>query len=206
MSSESDVDTDPSHPNRASRRIAKKKISDRRHAKLSSELEGLTSDAPSQPAMVHIPVPMSESDSSEEDEDGVEGLVTSGLSSSKNHKKQSATNSNGLDGEDEQPITSSFFASKHEISEPPIPIIDINEIGPDERMEAVGSIMSVVGTAVIVQAAFGNGHGTHRVLDTGSLLVFEDRKVLGAVSCYSALTQTIQALIFVLFSLAPNLV
>lgn len=167
---------------------------------MSSELEALTSDAPNLPAMVHIPVPMSESDSEDEDEDGIKTLVTAGPSSSKNPKKQSANDNNGLDGEDEQPITSSFFASKHEISEPTIPIIDITEIGADERMESVGSIMSVVGTAVIVQAAIGNGHGTHRVLDTGSLLVFEDRKVLGAVSYSSILSRMIRSIVL-LFSL-----
>lgn len=54
----------------------------------------------------------------------------------------------------------------------------MEEVGLEEKMEAVGSILSVVGSAVIVQAY---EHGSHRVLDTGSVLAFENRRVLGAV-------------------------
>lgn len=75
-------------------------------------------------------------------------------------------------------IASSIFTSKHELENPPVPPVEIEEIGPEETMEPVGVIMSVVGPAVIVQA---DAHGSQRVLDTGSLLCFADRRVLGAV-------------------------
>lgn len=73
----------------------------------------------------------------------------------------------------------SAFSTKHELEDPPIPLVEIEELEAEERMEVVGSIMSIVGSAVIVQAF---DHGSHRVLDTGSVLAFENRKVLGAVS------------------------
>lgn len=72
----------------------------------------------------------------------------------------------------------SAFSTKHELEDPPLPVVEIEELDEDEKMEVVGSIMSVVGNAVIIQAS---EHGAHRVLDTGSVLAFQNRRVLGAV-------------------------
>ncbi|KAF9516580.1 hypothetical protein BS47DRAFT_1292210, partial [Hydnum rufescens UP504] len=61
----------------------------------------------------------------------------------------------------------------------PIPKLPtIAKVDDDEELEAVGEVMSIVGTVVIVKAY---QDGSNRVLDTDSMLVFEDRKVLGLI-------------------------
>jgi H/ACA ribonucleoprotein complex non-core subunit NAF1 len=73
--------------------------------------------------------------------------------------------------------------TKNELSEPDIMIPPILQVGPDEQLERVGEIMSIVNNVVIVK---GGDSGTHRAsehaLDAETLLVYEDRKVLGYVS------------------------
>jgi H/ACA ribonucleoprotein complex non-core subunit NAF1 len=70
------------------------------------------------------------------------------------------------------------FNTKNEII--PIPKLPtIAKVEDDEELEPVGEVMSIVGTVVIVKAY---QDGSNRVLDTDSMLVFEDRKVLGLVS------------------------
>ena len=59
----------------------------------------------------------------------------------------------------------------------------ITQVGPDEQLEKVGEVMNIVNNVVIVK---GLESGTHRALeralDSGTLLVYEDRRVLGYVS------------------------
>jgi H/ACA ribonucleoprotein complex non-core subunit NAF1 len=54
-------------------------------------------------------------------------------------------------------------------------------VGPDEVLEKVGEVMSVVGNVVIVKGRAATSGGSERALDSDTLLVFEDRKVLGYV-------------------------
>jgi hypothetical protein len=73
--------------------------------------------------------------------------------------------------------------TKNELSEPDIVIPSIAEVGPDEQLEKVGEIMNIVNNVVVVK---GEASSTHRAsehaLDSETLLVYEDRKVLGYVS------------------------
>lgn len=70
-------------------------------------------------------------------------------------------------------------ATAHEITVPTVVLPSITEIGPDEPMELIGEVLNVVDSVVVVKSS---QNGMQRVLDTESLLVFEDRKVLGLVS------------------------
>ena len=73
--------------------------------------------------------------------------------------------------------------TKNELPEPDIVIPSIAEVGPDEQLEKVGEIMNIVNNVVVVK---GEPSSTHRAsehaLDSETLLVYEDRKVLGYVS------------------------
>lgn len=73
--------------------------------------------------------------------------------------------------------------TKNELHEPDIVIPSIAEVGPDEQLEKVGEIMNIVNNVVVVK---GEASSTHRAsehaLDSETLLVYEDRKVLGYVS------------------------
>jgi H/ACA ribonucleoprotein complex non-core subunit NAF1 len=92
-----------------------------------------------------------------------------------------------VDGEDEDEEEGGAVAAtvrtKNESSEPDIMIPPILQVDPDEQLERVGEIMNIVNNVVIVK---GGWSGTHRAsehaLDAETLLVYDDRKVLGYVS------------------------
>ncbi len=70
------------------------------------------------------------------------------------------------------------FRSANE-TQPIVKRSQVTKIDDMAEVQRIGEIQSVVGTAVIIQSSMG---GQFRVLDTDSLLVFEDRTVLGFVS------------------------
>jgi H/ACA ribonucleoprotein complex non-core subunit NAF1 len=74
--------------------------------------------------------------------------------------------------------------TKNELPEPDdIMIPPIAQVGPEEQLEKVGEIMNIVNNVVVVK---GEASSTHRAsahaLDSETLLVYEDRNVLGYVS------------------------
>lgn len=95
------------------------------------------------------------------------------------------------DDEDEdadagQSLKGTALCTKNEIHEPDVAVPDITEVGADEPLERIGTVMSIIDNVVIVKGLpTGSGIGNRaaeRALDCESLLVFEDRKVLGFVS------------------------
>ena len=73
--------------------------------------------------------------------------------------------------------------TKNELPEPDIVVPSITEVGPDEQLEKVGEIMNIVNNVVIVKGAASSTHrASEHALDSETLLVYEDRKVLGYVS------------------------
>jgi H/ACA ribonucleoprotein complex non-core subunit NAF1 len=87
------------------------------------------------------------------------------------------------DGEEGGGAVDMTLRTKNELSEPDIMIPPIVQVGPDEQLERVGEIMNIMNNVVIVR---GGESGTHRAsghaLDAETLLVYEDRRVLGYVS------------------------
>ena len=85
--------------------------------------------------------------------------------------------------EEEGAAVATTVRTKNELSEPDIMIPPIVQVGPDEQLERVGEIMNVMNNVVVVK---GGDSGTHRAsehaLDAETLLVYEDRRVLGYVS------------------------
>ena len=73
--------------------------------------------------------------------------------------------------------------TKNEVVEVDIIIPDISEVGPHEQLEKVGEVMSIVDRVVIVKGIPSDiaNRGSEKALDSDTLLVFEDRKVLGYV-------------------------
>lgn len=71
-----------------------------------------------------------------------------------------------------------FFASKNEIVDPSVQVPTITEVGIEEAIEEIGEVMSIVDSIVIVKTR--NADRT-RIIDSESLLVFDNRKVLGFV-------------------------
>lgn len=86
------------------------------------------------------------------------------------------------DDEEEGGAVPTMLRTKNELSEPDILIPPIVQVGPDEQLERVGEIMSIVNNAVIVKGGeSGTRRASEHALDAETLLVYEDRKVLGYV-------------------------
>ncbi|KAF9074867.1 Gar1/Naf1 RNA binding region-domain-containing protein [Rhodocollybia butyracea] len=85
-----------------------------------------------------------------------------------------------LDEEDAGPsaATSSYFVTKNEVVEAIITVPDLEQVGLEEHLEPVGEILNILDNAVIIKGPEG---GSDRALDADTLLVFEDRKVLGYI-------------------------
>lgn len=73
--------------------------------------------------------------------------------------------------------------TKNEAVEVEIVVPAISEVGPDEQLEGVGEVMNIIDKLVIVKGAPSGtaNRGSEKALDSDTLLVFEDRKVLGYV-------------------------
>jgi len=69
-------------------------------------------------------------------------------------------------------------ATVHEILAPQVTLPSITSVEPSETIELIGEMLSIVDSVVVVKSY---EHGQYKVLDTDSLLVLEDRKVLGLV-------------------------
>ncbi|KDQ63234.1 hypothetical protein JAAARDRAFT_168836 [Jaapia argillacea MUCL 33604] len=160
-------------------------------------LEGREVDSAGSSRPGSRPASESESDS---DSDG---------SASDQEDHREATNNDGKpridDVEDDNEEQGTSFASaanvktKNEISDLDVVVPDIAEVGPDEQLENVGTVMSISDDVVIIQgsAAHSAQNAHERALDADTLLVFEDRKVLGYV--YETFGPTYQPLYQVKF-------
>ncbi|CDO73451.1 hypothetical protein BN946_scf185013.g86 [Trametes cinnabarina] len=73
--------------------------------------------------------------------------------------------------------------TKNEVVEVDITIPEISEVGPHDTLEKVGEVMSIVDKVVIVKGVPSEiaNRGSEKALDSDTLLVFEDRKVLGYI-------------------------
>ncbi|KAG6889985.1 hypothetical protein C0995_012945 [Termitomyces sp. Mi166 len=104
--------------------------------------------------------------------------------------------------EDSGPVPSSgsYFQTKNEVVETNIVVPDITEVGPEEALEKVGEIRSVMGNTIVVTGVPSEvaNRGSERALDSDTLLVFQDRKVLGYI--YETFGPTSQPLYQVKFN------
>ncbi|KAJ6502674.1 Gar1/Naf1 RNA binding region-domain-containing protein [Mycena vulgaris] len=92
--------------------------------------------------------------------------------------------------------TATYFQTKNELVETDIVVPEIEEVASDEILERVGEVMSIIDRTVIVKGA--PSEVVSPTLDCDTLLVFEDRKVLGYI--YETFGPTTQPLYQVKFS------
>ncbi|KIJ66237.1 hypothetical protein HYDPIDRAFT_26605 [Hydnomerulius pinastri MD-312] len=76
-----------------------------------------------------------------------------------------------------------YLQTKNEIVEANVMTPTISEVEPGDALEKIGEVMSIVGNVVIVKGLPADHVKilSERALDAESLLVFEDRKVLGYI-------------------------
>ena len=81
--------------------------------------------------------------------------------------------------------------TKNEVADLPIIVPQTEEVEAHEHLERVGEVFSIVDKVVIVKGLPQQVQGrvSDRALDSDTLLVFEDRKVLGYVSIFFAALQ-----------------
>ena len=92
----------------------------------------------------------------------------------------------GIDDEDDEggnsrgrPVTA------HEVLNEEVAIPNVTEVDPKETLERVGEVLSILQDKIVIVKGLASqiaGHAPQGVLDTDTLLVFEDRKVFGYVS------------------------
>lgn len=117
----------------------------------------------------------SDSDSDSEDEPS---------SASKQPKVEDLTMDDDDDGG--AVVSPDQVRTKNEVAEVQIVIPQVEQIEENEVMEKVGEVLSIVDKVVIVQglSLHAPGRVSDRALDSDTLLVFEDRIVLGYVSTF----------------------
>ncbi|KIK94144.1 hypothetical protein PAXRUDRAFT_33679 [Paxillus rubicundulus Ve08.2h10] len=93
-----------------------------------------------------------------------------------------------------------YLQTKNEVVEADVIIPTISEVESDSTLDKVGEVMSIVGNVVIVKGLPADNVKSlsERALDVESLLVFEDRKVLGYI--YETFGPTSQPLYQVKFN------
>ncbi|KAI0348278.1 NAF1-domain-containing protein [Trametopsis cervina] len=135
----------------------------------------------------------------DDDKDHIEPSVTSDSSDSDSsdsdsepefQKKTSAKQAKNPDalGEDDDEggggiVSPDQVRTQNEVGEVNVVIPEVEEVGNEEVLEKVGEIMSIIDKVVIVKGAASQvqNRGSDKALDSDTLLVFEDRKVLGYI-------------------------
>lgn len=97
------------------------------------------------------------------------------------------------DDEDPVPVAASgtYFQTKHEVQEAEITIPEVDQLEAHEVLEKVGEVMNIVDHLAIVRGLPSEmlNRGSDRALDADTLLVFDDRKVMGYVRLCPSLLQ-----------------
>ncbi|KAJ2455626.1 hypothetical protein EV183_000725 [Coemansia sp. RSA 2336] len=79
--------------------------------------------------------------------------------------------------EDDEPV-SAVVKTRNEVVNPEVPAPPISQLPGNAELCCFGTVHSIVDSSVIIQA---NSSGEAHVLDSDSLIAFDDRKVLGVV-------------------------
>ncbi len=84
----------------------------------------------------------------------------------------------------------SYLPTQNELTEIDITVPRIDEVGTEEKLEKVGEVMTIVNRFAIVRGLPSEhlNRASERALDSDTLLVFEDRKVMGYVRVFFLLS------------------
>ncbi|KIK49482.1 hypothetical protein CY34DRAFT_69361 [Suillus luteus UH-Slu-Lm8-n1] len=120
----------------------------------------------------------SDSDSESDDDETAD---TAGEKNALNPRKPQID----VDDDEESGATTvaSYVQTKNEIVDTDIVVPSVSEVGLEEVLEKVGEVMNIIGNVVIVKGlpADSSRAVSEKALDVETLLVFDDRKVLGHV-------------------------
>ncbi|KAG8898277.1 hypothetical protein FRC01_010965 [Tulasnella sp. 417] len=131
-----------------------------------------------------LPATGSDSDSSSSDWDSSESSEPEEEEEGVSRKKAlPLRNSKPGDSDDDDEVegrtNSAPVKTTNEVVDPNVVPPSIEKVGDDELLEIVGDVMNIIGSVVVVKGLPGSA--AEKVLDTGSLLVWDDRHVLGEV-------------------------
>ncbi|KAI5997947.1 Gar1/Naf1 RNA binding region-domain-containing protein [Pisolithus albus] len=116
----------------------------------------------------------SESESSSEEDSGVEPMPRDPTElTSHDHASDIEHEDVGTTGD------IGYVHTKNEVVDTDIVVPEVSEVSPEDSLEKVGEVMSIVGNVVIVKGLLADNPKTlsERALDAETLLVFDDRKI-----------------------------
>ncbi|KJA28521.1 hypothetical protein HYPSUDRAFT_197370 [Hypholoma sublateritium FD-334 SS-4] len=136
------------------------------------------------PKVNQLPLAEPVESTSDSESDSDSDSDSSDAAGNKNHVKKPMLDMD--DDEDPMPAAgpNTYFTTKHEVIEADIPIPEVDEVGSDEVLEKVGEVMNIVDRLAIVVGLpvdFTTGRRADQALDSETLLVFDDRKVMGYI-------------------------
>lgn len=82
------------------------------------------------------------------------------------------------DGDAPSGSLAQYSGTKNEILLPEVRVPELTKVPVDDVLELIGEVMTIIDSVVVIK---GHTSGVHRVLDTDSLLAFDDRQVIGVV-------------------------
>ncbi|KAF8641216.1 hypothetical protein AX17_000850 [Amanita inopinata Kibby_2008] len=141
------------------------------------------------------------SDSSSDSDSDVEDATSEAASRAATSTfKTTATDDLDDDEDGGPPQSGPYIYTKNEVMDVAVHIPDVQQVGPEEVLEKVGEVMSIVDKIVIIKALPSEiaGRGLDKALDSDTLLVFDDRLVLGYI--YETFGPTSQPLYQVRFN------
>ncbi|KAF9531912.1 Gar1/Naf1 RNA binding region-domain-containing protein [Crepidotus variabilis] len=177
--SESDVEDDIDSEDEIAADLTKDAVTDEENTMNDIKTTSEPSDTSSE----------SSSESSEDEEDAQKG-----------NKKSVACNDFDDDDDPVQAPSGNYFTTKNELVEGDVVLPEVDEVGPDEVLEKVGEIMTIVDHVVIIRGLPSEylNRASERALDSDTLLVFDDRKVVGYI--YETFGPTMQPLYQIKFN------
>lgn len=122
-----------------------------------------------------------ESDSTSRDK---EANPTQQTKAARKRRKPVPADSGDEDGDSDSGIGGGGSAPKteHELAEPEPSLPEVMKIDESAEIARFGKVESVIETVVVVKA---DTSGDWRVLDEGTVVCWEDKTVIGAVSCFN---------------------
>ncbi|CAE6436914.1 unnamed protein product [Rhizoctonia solani] len=193
MQSYVDVPPQPTHPGKAERQqpVAEHEDSDEDEVELAIQLESndreegaeisgsIQNDAVSS-VVANISRGDSDSDSDSSDSSSDAEMRVKKYPTKKQPTSQQLPGDSDAEDDEDAPAGSiaQYAGTKNEVLLPEVKTPELTVVPPEDIIELIGEVMTIIDSVVVIR---GCASGVDRVLDTDSLLAFEDRSIFGVV-------------------------
>ncbi|KAI0673779.1 Gar1/Naf1 RNA binding region-domain-containing protein [Trametes maxima] len=131
----------------------------------------------------NLPLSESASDSDSSSDSDSDSEVEENPGNIKTANKRTAVDADDDEDGDAVGASDAHVRTKNEVADVDIMVPEISEVGPHEDLEEVGEVISIVDRVVIIRGIPSGiaNRGSEKALDSDTLLVFNDRRVLGYI-------------------------